>query len=119
MSTLATLPLSHYQLFQTGDVDEARECVARVFCPHGLHVASPGTALDARHHSVRLHQHISLNYVQYGPAVRIDPGYLGDFYLLQIPLRGGASIRCGRQQVLANTRTASLPSQAASTTVST
>ena len=42
--------------------------------------------------------------------MRIDPGYLGDFYLLQIPLRGGASIRCGKQQVLADTRTASLPS---------
>lgn len=103
MTTPATLPLSHYQLFQTGDVDEARECVARIFCPHGLHVAHPGTALDARHHSVRLHQDVSLNYVQYGPAVRIDPGYLGDFYLLQIPLRGGAEIRCGRQQVLADT----------------
>ncbi len=110
MTTLATLPLSHYQLFQTGDVDEARECVARIFCPHGLHVARPDTALDARHHSVRLHQDVSLNYVQYGPEVRIDPGYLGDFYLLQIPLRGGASIRCGKQQVLADTRTASLPS---------
>lgn len=110
MSTLAALPLSHYQLFQTGDVDEARECVARIFCPHGLHVAHPGTALDARHHSVRLHQDVSLNYVQYGPAVRIDPGCLGEFYLLQIPLRGGASIRCGQQQVLADTRTASLPS---------
>lgn len=104
------LPLSHYQLFQTGDVDEARECVARIFCPHGLHVARPGTALDARHHSVRLHQDVSLNYVQYGPAVQIDPGYLGDFYLLQIPLRGGAAIRCGKQQVLADSGTASLPS---------
>ena len=110
MTTLATLPLSHYQLFQTGDVDEARESVARIFCPHGLHVTRPGTGLDARHHSVCLHRDVSLNYVQYGPEVRIDPGYLGDFYLLQIPLRGGASIRCGEQQVLADTRTASLPS---------
>lgn len=110
MTKPATLPLSHCQLFQTCDVDEARECVARIFCPHGLPVAHPGTALDARHHSVRLHQAVSLNYVQYGPAVRIDPGYLGDFYLLQIPLRGGAPIRCGQQQVLADTCTASLPS---------
>jgi AraC-like DNA-binding protein len=42
--------------------------------------------------------------------VHIDPGYLRDFFLLQIPLRGGAEIRCGAQQVDATPRLASLPS---------
>ena len=106
----ASLPLSRYQIFHSRDVDEARECVARIFCPHGLSTSRPGTPLDARHHSARLHRDVSLNYVQYGPEVDIDPGYLGDFYLLQIPLRGGASVRCGSQRVLASARMASLPS---------
>lgn len=107
---LPSLPLSRYQLFHTRDVDEARECVTRIFCPHALSMSTPGTTLDARHHSVQLHHDVSLNYVQYGPDVNIEPGYLGDFYLLQIPLRGGATVRCGNQKVIACTRIASLPS---------
>jgi AraC-like DNA-binding protein len=70
----------------------------------------PRTQLDACHHSAPLSRDISLNYVQYGPGVHIDPGYLRDFFLLQIPLRGGAEIRCGAQQVDATPRLASLPS---------
>lgn len=104
------LPLARYRLFESHDLDEARERVARVFCPHGLTMVQPRTPLDACHHSVQLHRDVSLNYVQYGPAVQIDPGCLQDFFLLQIPLRGGAEIRCGAQQVTATTRLASLPS---------
>ena len=110
LPALSSLPLSRYQLFHTRDVDEARECVARIFCPHALSMSKPGAMLDARHHSVQLHRDVSLNYVQYGPEVDIEPGYLGDFYLLQIPLRGGASVRCGNQHVMASPRLASLPS---------
>lgn len=107
---LPSLPLSRYEIFRTRDVDEARECVARIFCPHGLSTYSPGSSLDARHHSVKLNRDVSLNYVQYGAGVDIEPGYLGDFYLLQIPLRGGSEVRCGGQTASANTRMASLPS---------
>ncbi len=113
METAATtprLPLQRYRLFESHDVDEARESVARVFCPHGLNMLRPRTELDACHHSARLHRDVSLNYVQYGPGVQIEPGYLQDFFLLQIPLRGGADIRCGAQQVDATPSLASLPS---------
>jgi len=113
METAATtprLPLQRYRLFESHDMDEARESVARVFCPHGLTMLRPRTELDACHHSARLHRDVSLNYVQYGPGVQIDPGYLQDFFLLQIPLRGGADIRCGAQQVDATPSLASLPS---------
>lgn len=110
LPALPSLPLSRYQLFHTRDVDEARECVARIFCPHALSLSRPGATLDARHHSVQVHRDVSLNYVQYGPEVTIEPGYLHDFYLLQIPLRGGAAVRCGSQHVIADTRMASLPS---------
>lgn len=102
------LPLQRYQLFRSRDVDEARECVARIFCPHRLSTPQPRSALDACHHSAPLHRAVSLNYVQYGPSVDIEPGYLRDFFLLQIPLRGGAQVQCGAQQVEADTQTASL-----------
>jgi AraC-like DNA-binding protein len=106
----SNLPLSRYQLFHTRDVEEARECVGRIFCPHGLSTTKKGKKLNARHHSAQLHHGVSLNYVQYGPEVDIKPDYLEDFYLLQIPLRGGASVCCGNQHVLANECMASLPS---------
>lgn len=110
MHASPALPLQQYEIFHTRDVDEARERVARIFCPHALSPCGPRGALDARQHSVRLHRDVSLNYVQYGPGVDIEPGYLGDFYLLQIPLRGGATVRCGTQQVMADPQLASLPS---------
>jgi len=110
MTPYGSLPLSRHQLFHTSDVDEARERVAQVFCPHALAPSHHETHLDARHHSVKLGQNISLNYVQYGPGVHIEPGYLGHFYLLQIPLQGRALIQAGAQQVVAQGAMASLPS---------
>jgi AraC-like DNA-binding protein len=104
------LPLERFRLFESTDVDEAREFVARVFCPHELAPVRPGHRLDARHHNARVHRNASLNYVQYGAEVRIEPGYLRDFYLLQIPLSGGATIRCGAQTVESHPLLASMPS---------
>lgn len=104
------LPLSSHELFRTHDVDQARELVAKVFCPHVLMPTGADTRLDARHHSAKMGADVSLNYVQYGPAVSIEPGFLEHFYLLQIPLRGRAKIRCGAQVFVSDARTASLPS---------
>ena len=105
-----SLPLARYRLFGSHDLDEARESVARIFCPHRLETVRPRSVLDACHHSALLHRDVCLNYVQYGPSVRIDPGLLGDFFLLQIPLRGGADVHCGAQTVEATPRLASLAS---------
>ncbi|SCK24801.1 Transcriptional regulator containing an amidase domain and an AraC-type DNA-binding HTH domain [Variovorax sp. HW608] len=104
------LPLSRHVLFHTRDVDQARESVARVFCPHALNPCHAGELLDARHHSAPLGEGCSLNYVQYGAAVDIDPGHLGTFYLLQIPVRGGATVWCGGRELRSDTGVASLPS---------
>ena len=60
------LPLQRYRLFESHDMDEARESVARVFCPHGLGMLRPRAELDACHHSAPLSRNVSLNYVQYG-----------------------------------------------------
>jgi AraC-like DNA-binding protein len=106
----SSLPLSSHQLFHTREVDEARELVARVFCPHGLAPSGRARQLDARHHSARLGPDASLNYVQYGPGVNIDPGHLQHFYLLQIPWRGRAQVQCGAQVVHSDATMASLPS---------
>jgi AraC-like DNA-binding protein len=104
------LPLASFRLFASRDIDETRESVARVFCPHELAPLHRERTLDACHHNAPLYRDASLNYVQYGAAVRIEPGYLGSFYLLQIPLRGGASVRCGAQHVESHPLLASFPS---------
>ncbi len=92
MGTLRSSPLERFQCVHTRDVDEAREQIGRIFCPHRL---TPGAGpFLARHHTAR-QAGWSVNYVSYGAEVEIDPGELAQFFLLQVPLRGGAQVRCG------------------------
>lgn len=86
-------PLAAHVLFQTQDLDEARERVAAVFCPHRLDRIGRGD-IDACHHHLR-GERLSLNYIAYGAKTLIAPGELRDFYLLQLPLSGAAAIRNG------------------------
>ena len=86
-------PLARFSLFESSDLDEARERVARVFCPHRLDMIGRGS-FDACHNHVS-GERLSLNYIQYGAKTLIAPGELKDFYLLQIPLSGGAAISNG------------------------
>jgi AraC-like DNA-binding protein len=75
--------------FKTQDLDEARELVSQVYCDH--HLSSVSGRVDAFHYHLPIHG-ISLNYMSYGPEAIIEPGYLTDFYLIQLPLRGTACI---------------------------
>jgi AraC-like DNA-binding protein len=75
--------------FKTQDLDEARELVSQVYCDH--HLSSTSGRVDAFHYHLPLHG-ISLNYMSYGPEAIIEPGYINDFYLIQLPLRGSARI---------------------------
>ena len=86
-------PLAAYAVFHSRDLDEAREKVARVFCPHRLDRIGRG-AFDACHHHLP-GERLSLNYIKYGAKTLIAPGTLERFYLLQIPLEGGAMIANG------------------------
>jgi AraC-like DNA-binding protein len=102
------LPLTQFAAVDTRDPDRAREEVGRIFCEHRL---APLGAQDgffhARHRSAR-GRGFSVNAVAYGARVEIDPGCLGSFFLLQIPLRGRATVRCGTRLVEAGPQCASL-----------
>jgi len=102
-----SLPLSRFAVFRTSDLDKARDEVAKIYCPHRLVTTGTGGTLDARHHTIDLGGY-SLNYVQYGAEVRIVPGQLQSFFLLQLPLTGLARISCGRQSVESSPRRATL-----------
>ncbi|MGI9296127.1 MAG: AraC family transcriptional regulator [Pseudomonadales bacterium] len=90
-------PLANYRLFDTRDLDEARYQVSQVYCDHKLQ-SIHGRALDARHHHAPFGD-LTFNYMTYGPEVSVEPGYLQDFYLLQLPLQGSAEINCDGQSV--------------------
>ena len=66
------LPLSQHPLFSTTDLDEARELVGRIFCPHRLETIGRGP-FNVRHNHVR-GERISLNYLEYGAKTMIAPG---------------------------------------------
>jgi AraC-like DNA-binding protein len=89
-----SLPLARYRLFRSRDLDEARERVAEVFCPHRLDATRENWRFDARQHHLA-GQCLSLNYIEYGARTLIEPGALESFYLLQIPLNEGAEIANG------------------------
>lgn len=99
-------PLGAHLLFRSTDLDEARERVAAVFCPHRLDTIGRGS-MDARHHCLP-GERLSLNYIEYGAKTMIAPGELGGFYLLQMPLRGGAAISNGNDRYYSSPKAAAV-----------
>jgi AraC-like DNA-binding protein len=87
--------LSRFAAVDTRSPDDAREAIGRIFCPHFLNpVGGNPVAFHARHHTA-LQVDYSVNFVAYGSTVEIDPGELSRFFLLQLPLKGSAKVRCG------------------------
>lgn len=101
--------LAEHRLFATTSLDEARDIVARVFCPHRLTTTSADGRIDTTHNMVQL-ESISLNYLDYGATVNITPGELTSFFLVQIPLSGSARVQCGAETVVASPTLATIPS---------
>lgn len=89
------VPLSRFAAVDTRSPDDAREAIGRIFCPHFLNpVEHDAAAFHARHHTVEQVGY-SVNFVAYGATVEIDPGELSRFFLLQVPIKGSARVRCG------------------------
>lgn len=94
-------PLGKFNLFQTKDADEAREVVSKVYCDHTLAPTRSGP-LDACHNRVRLNA-MSINYMQYGTDINVEPGTLDSFYLFQLPINGAAQITTGNREFITTT----------------
>lgn len=86
------------QFFASRDLSETCSMVARVMKPHELGVASGGHRVEARMYHAPLGE-VSLSRLCYGADVNIDPGPLGDFFLLMMPLSGHAHVECGSDAV--------------------
>jgi AraC-like DNA-binding protein len=84
--------LAAFSRVATGTVDRAAEEVGRIFCPHNLEpLKGSGPDFFALHNCAAF-DGFSINFVAYGGSVSIDPGCLERFFLLQVPLRGGARV---------------------------
>ncbi|OLU18415.1 AraC family transcriptional regulator [Pseudomonas sp. PA1(2017)] len=83
----------HNRLFLLNDRDSICEKVSGVFKPHDLSLVGSTRGISASMHHVSLGR-LSLSRLEYGSAVRIDPGSLENFFLIQIPLKGSAEISC-------------------------
>ena len=107
MQADAGMPLRGHEVFATSDPDEAREKVAQVFCPHRLDPVGRQAPMAARHHHLP-GERLSLNYIQYGAKTLIAPWELGHFYLVQIPIAGGAAIVNGTDRYYSSPRRAAV-----------
>ena len=87
----APLPLGGHALFQSTDLDEARERVAAVFCPHRLDTIGRHAPFGARHHHLA-GTGLSLHYIQYWAK----------------PLAGGAAIANGEDRYASDPQAAAV-----------
>jgi AraC-like DNA-binding protein len=106
-SCFGSVNFSLGRLFDTTDIEEARNVCGRVFSPHSLAVIGAGQALSARMDHLRIGP-MSLNRLSWGARVRVDPGQLGTFCLLSLPVRGSAAFNVGGEQVVVSPRQACL-----------
>ena len=90
--------LDTFPLVRSHDLEEASDAIGRVFSPHRLEFKERFGRLDVSHNQVRLRD-LSLNVLHYGADVVIDPGERGDFYMVQLPLVGGAQVICRGEEV--------------------
>lgn len=87
----------HSRRFQSHDFDEIRHHVGQMFCDHDMRLVNQRARFDARTHSFECRA-LTIVDMSYGADVLIQPGSLDDFYLVQIPLSGGARVTIGSQE---------------------
>lgn len=85
------LPLTQFSKFSSQNVDETRENVAAIFCPHQFSLIN-----GARTFSTQVNEAVfgksALVYISYGTAVTIETEQLDDCFLVQVPWQGTAEV---------------------------
>jgi AraC-like DNA-binding protein len=107
MLELEGRPLSNHTLFETSDLDDARQRVADVYCDHRLDLGGETPGLNAWQTNAQL-KRIGVGAMSYGGDVYVDPGRLESFYLLMLPYVGSAEVAAGGREVASDRRTATL-----------
>ncbi|MQR00070.1 helix-turn-helix domain-containing protein [Glaciimonas sp. GS1] len=95
------------QLFASRELDLTRHLVGQVMKPHQLMISGRSQQLNSRMHHMAFGG-VSFSRLKYGAEVDIQPEFLNDFYLIQMPLTGHAVINSGNQHVDSNSDVASV-----------
>lgn len=91
-------PLQRHVLFTSSAIEETQSAVSSVFCRHTLSARKQTQpTLDARMHHAAVTPQSSLNFLEYGSEVTVEPGLLGDFFNIQVQLTGAVETRCGAE----------------------
>lgn len=107
----AAVDFARGRLFETADLDEARDICGRVFNPHRLGLVGPGQALRARMDHLPLGP-LSLNRLTWGAHVQVDPDRLATYYLISVPVQGTARFHLGGERIDVSPRQACVISAA-------
>jgi len=100
--------MSPYRLFsQANDVDEICHRVGEVFRPHNLNVVGRGQRPRASMDHLAFRD-VTINRLSYSAEVAINSEPFKNFILVMTPLRGSASVRCGKHEVQSTSRLASV-----------
>ena len=99
-SSLAALDREN--AYRTTDLEAARQHIGSLFVPHVLDIVGENQRLDVCVSRARM-EGISLVYHRHGASVRVRPEPFRNFFLLQIPLSGEATIRLGQHEITCNT----------------
>jgi len=91
--------LAAFNRVSTDSVDDAADAVGRIFCPHDLKPTTRTSPEFFALHNSAVFGGFSVNYVAYGGSVSIDPGCLERFFLLQVPLCGGALVSTASRDI--------------------
>jgi AraC-like DNA-binding protein len=103
---LTTLPqFAKVSPYRTDDLDAARAHIGALFVPHQLEIVGRHQVLDVCISCARI-EGLSLIYHRHGASVRVRPPLLRDFFLLQIPIKGEAQVKIGRQELTCDSRQA-------------
>lgn len=97
--------------YRTDDLEAANHHIGTLFSPHRLAVVSRNQKLDVCIGGAGM-DGASLLYHRHGAHVRVAPEPLRDCFLLQMPIRGTATVDIDAQQVLCTPRHAVMISPA-------
>jgi AraC-like DNA-binding protein len=86
-----TIPLTQFPIFSSQDLDESRETVADIFCPHQIKLNSHTSSFSTQINEATF-GNSALVYISYGAAVTINTDTLDDCFLVQVPWAGSAEV---------------------------
>lgn len=100
-------PLKDWSVLQTNDIEYAYDAISATFKEHKFSIEGTNKKSDVQLHSLDLGD-VSINYIQYGINVDVDPGPLKDFYLIHMPIKGHSEVIHGEHNLLLDKNSAAI-----------